>query len=433
MQVELEQVYDQLAAVFPPRSISGEGVRKSLRILEEITGPMRRMEIETGSTIGDWISPHEIVVRQAYAIDPNGVRRWDVLKEPLSLLGYSQPFHGTVSRAELDGHLHSDPARPDVTPYCTSYWDKRWGFCLPHTERLGLPDGDYRVYIDVEHIHGSMTLAQLVIPGETNRECLLTSYLCHPGVLAQNENSGPLVLAFLARAIRAWPTRRYKYRIAFIPETVGAQAFLDYPMNYAICADTLGDHLRQWCDFGYVLTCLGRGDFTYKRSRNGRTIADRAAEHVLNRRVRTHDDVRSFRDYFVDRGSDELSFNSLGFQLPVGSVMRDQYGEYETYHASSDDKSNINFEKLAESVAVYEQILQAAEMNHTYRSLVTRGVPQLGRRGLYSPEDVHPMLALTQFCDGTTDLLTIAKRCDLPIERLHNAAQRAMAAGVIGP
>ena len=433
LATQLEETFDALARVFPPRSLTGMGNRKSLDVLETVCGPIRRIEVESGKKVFDWTAPKEFVLREAYCIDPNGNRRWDVKSHALHLLGYSQPFSGTVTRAELDEHLYSDPARPAVIPYCTSYWEPKWGFCLSDAERRKLPEGNYRVHIDAEHIDGHMTLGEIIIKGETNRECLLTSYICHPGILAQNENSGPLVLAYLARAIKAWPNRRYTYRIAFLVETVGAIAYLAQPLSHALGPETLGDHLRQWCDFGYVLTCLGRGDFTYKRSRAGDTLADRAAEHML--RWRKGKDWQFpadvFRNYFVDRGSDELSLNSLGFQLPIGSVMRDQYGLYDTYHGSADDKANIEFGLLANSVATYERILQTAEANQVYRSTVVHGVPQFGRRGLYSAADVHPMLALTQFCDGQTDLLAVAERTGLPIERLAEAAERAIAAGVL--
>ena len=134
------------------------------------------------------------------------------------------------------------------------------------------------------------------------------------------------------------------------------------------------------------------------------------------------------RDYHVDEGSDELVFNRFG--LPVGSLMRDRYAHFDSYHTDQDNKAGISFDTIADSVDVYERVLRVIEANRTYRCIVP-GVPQLGRRGLYDEADIVPMTVLYQLSDGSADLLDLAQRTGLDIHVLADAAKRAEAAGVL--
>src|SRR5690606_39145746 len=102
--------------------------------------------------------------------------------------------------------------------------------------------------------------------------------------------------------------RRLSYRFVFAPETIGAIAYLHQR----------GRELRKNLVAGYVVTCTGGpGGLTYKRSRDAPTLADRAAEHVLNQRL-SHEPAPPSVVEFVPMGSDERQYGSPGFRLPVG-------------------------------------------------------------------------------------------------------------------
>lgn len=422
-RAELEAVFDRLWPL--PRSLTGEGVRATHDILAERL-PLQRHEVPSGRKVFDWTVPPEWVVRQAYVEAPDGERILDVHRNNLHLVGYSVPFTGTVSREELDDHLYSLPDRPDAIPYVTSYYAPRWGFCLPDRQRRVLASGDYRVVVDTELVQGSMTLSEAVLPGDTDEEVLLSANTCHPS-LANNELSGPLVAAFLYGRLAAWPRRRLSYRFAFLPETIGAIAFLALR----------GEHLRRRLRAGLVLTCAGDGGaLTYKRTRRHGSLTDRAAEQVLP----GFGPVR-WRD-FTPTGSDERQYASPGFDLPVGSLMRTMYGEYPEYHTSDDDRSLIDFDALQGSIDAAEALCRAVDVGGArYRNLAPFGEPQLGRRGLYpdltlAAKNVGAADAifwLLNLSDGDHDLLAIAERSGLPLEALVDAAERCAAAGLLEP
>jgi len=436
---EIEAVFDRLWPLL--RSLTGAGARATHDILGEIV-PLKRIEVPSGTQVFDWTVPKEWIVREAYVRAPDGRRMLDVADNNLRLVNYSVPFRGTLSRRELDAHLHSRPDLPDAIPYLTSYYEPRWGYCLSERERKALPDGNYDVVVDTNHIDGALTLSEAVLPGSSKDEILISSYTCHPS-LANNELSGPLVAAFLYRRLAAWPMRRFTYRFVLAPETIGAIAYLSLR----------GEHLRQRLAAGYVVNCVGLDThFTYKRSRRGDSLADTAAVAAL-KEIGADCKVRDFSP----TGSDERQYCSPGFDLPVGSLMRGAYGDYPEYHTSLDNKALISFRALQESIAAYESICRTLETtgarstpagrkasgrprdrNATFENLFPYGEPQLGRRGLYptlgsadQSRQVAALMWVLNLSDGRHDLPSIAERSGLPVEQLLSAALAAEAKGVL--
>lgn len=334
---ESPEIIDQyLRRLFPiMRSITGNGVRQTHDILCELL-PLQRTEIPSGTPCFDWNIPKEWHVREAYVIDPKGQRILDIQDHNLHLVNYSIPFRATISRAELDIHLHSLPEQPDAIPYVTSYYVPRWGFCLSHRQREKLLEGQYEVVVDTSLESGSLTLSDAVLPGRESREILISTYTCHPS-MANNELSGPLVAAFLYRRLAAVSDRRYTYRFAFLPETIGSIAYLSLH----------GNHLTSQLEAGFVTSCVGdRAPFTYKRSRRGDTLGDRAACYTLEH----YSDAAPRLIDFVPRGSDERQYCSPGFNLPVGVIARSIYGSYAEYHTSLDNLHFVSAHALAGSV-----------------------------------------------------------------------------------
>ena len=414
---EIERIFDRLWPLF--RSITGEGVRQTHDILSELL-PLERIEVPSGTKVLDWTVPKEWKVREAYILEPGGSKILDVSANNLHLMGYSIPFSGVLPLEELEKHLYSLPNNPTAIPYMTSYYTPRWGFCISHEQRMSLPPGNYTVVVDTEMFDGSMTMSELLLKGDSDQEVLFSTYTCHPS-LANNELSGPLTAAFLYRRLAMLPYRRFSYRFLFIPETIGAIAYLAQK----------GDELKEKLIAGYVLTCTGMDSiFTYKRSRIGNSLADRAAEHVLRE---TAPDNHEVRDFFPS-GSDERQYCSQGFNLPVGSIVRGMYGKYPEYHTSLDNKSIISFKAIQEVISTYVNIVSVIENNRRYTARILKGEPHLSSHGVFpTPTQLLGIQWILGFSDGQNDLIEIARMSGLKFDLLVQCANMCVEAGLIDP
>ena len=409
-----EALHGLVQRLFPIcRSITGDGVRRTLAILGEYLPDLQVHEVPTGTPALDWIVPREWNVRDAWVKNQRGERVIDFQEHNLHLMSYSVPVHGWFTRAELNEHLHSLPAQPDLIPYRTSYYVDAWGFCLAHSQRLALPDELYEVCIDSTLAPGSLTYGELLLPGETDEEVLISSHICHPS-LANDNLSGLAVATFLAQYLAQAP-RRYSYRFVFVPGTIGAITWLSRNFDAV-----------ERVQHGLVLTLLGQnGPFTYKQSRRGTAAIDRAAALVLDQAGVPHA-VRPFSPY----GYDERQYCSPGFDLPVGCLSRTPFGEFPEYHTSADNLDFVSPATLQASLELVQNILAVLDANRRYRNRSPYGEPQLGRRGLYNNVGGNPegadwqmtLLWVLNLSDGQHSLLDIAERAGLPFGRVQQAA-----------
>ena len=95
------------------RSITGNGVRETLRVIRELNPEMVIHEVPSGTKAFDWTVPDEWNVREAWIDGPDGKRVIDFSEHNLHLVGYSIPIDVTLDLDELQQHLHSLPEQPD--------------------------------------------------------------------------------------------------------------------------------------------------------------------------------------------------------------------------------------------------------------------------------------------------------------------------------
>lgn len=404
------------------RSITGDGVRATLAVLKDAIPGLTIHEVPTGTRVFDWTVPDEWRITAARLTGPDGETVADFAAHNLHVVGYSEPIDVTLTLEELQPHLHSRADMPDAIPYITSYYKRRWGFCLRHRDRERLQPGLYKAVIDSALEPGNLTYGECIIPGETDKEVLLSTYICHPS-MANNELSGPVVAAALAKWLLS-ESRRYTYRLVFVPETIGSITYLSRHL----------DAMKRATIAGFVLTCLGddRG-YSYVPSRKGNTLADKVALHAL--RWYTN----GFTRYsFLDRGSDERQYCSPGVDLPVCSVMRSKYGCYPEYHTSLDDFTVVTERGLAGGFAILRKCMEIIEADIVYgRDILCE--PQMGKRGLYATlstvgsvdGSVKAMMDFLAYADGSTTLLDIAETINIDAVACARIAEELLAANVI--
>jgi len=416
-----QELHALAARLYPIcRSITGNGVRRSLAILGERI-PLQLREVPSGTAVFDWEVPLEWNVEDAAVYGPHGERVIDFQRHNLHLVSYSEPVARTLARDELETKLHSLPDQPQWIPYRTSYYRRDWGFCLPHAVRESLPDGDYRVEVRSTLAPGSLTYGECVLPGRSRDEVLFFTHVCHPS-LANDNTSGMAVATALAEWI-AGESRRYTYRFVFAPGTIGSLCWLR--------ANQADLHRVK---AGLVLGLLGdAGGLTYKASRDENTWTDAVGRYVVEQGAGGGRTVP-----FSPYGYDERQLCSPGFNLPVGRLTRSYNGTYPEYHTSADDLAFIRPESLAGSLEACRQFVEVLEHDGRYLNLCPHGEPRLGKRGLYgsvggrSPaEREHAMLWVLNQSDGSRSLLDVARRSGLRFDIIREAAAALEQAGLL--
>lgn len=391
------------------RSLTGPGVRETLDCIAAHLSALQVRAVASGTRAFDWIVPDEWTIREAYIEDPSGERIVDFRSHNLHVVGYSEPVDRRLELEELSEHLYSLPDQPDAIPYVTSYYARRWGFCLTHAQRQKLSRGRYRVRIDSELKPGVLNYGELLLGGQTDREVFLSTYICHPS-MANNELSGPVVTIALALWLMSLKERYYTYRIAFIPETIGSTVYLSQNLK----------RMKRNVVAGFNVTCIGDDRcYSYLPSRAGDTLSDQAALHVLK-----HIDPRFNKYTWLERGSDERQYCAPGVDLPIATIMRSKYGEYPEYHTSLDDLDLVTPSGLQGGYTALRQALEVIEAN-VRPKVVVYCEPQLGRRGLYpslsvkgSNAGIRNMMDMISYCDGERSILDIAEILNRPVAEL---------------
>jgi aminopeptidase-like protein len=420
---ECPDMYQWAQDLFPIcRSITGEGLRETLRYVQTLVPGLKIVSVPTGESAFDWTVPDEWNIRDAYIADETGTRIIDFLKSNLHVMGYSVPIDCWMSLEDLRPHLYTLPEIPDAIPYVTSYYSRRWGFCLSENQRASLKPGRYHVVINSSLESGYLNYGEIILPGRESEEILLSTYVCHPS-LANNELSGPVVTAALAQWLSGLTNRRYTYRIVFLPETIGSIVYLS--RNLPV--------MKNSTVAGFVVTCVGDDRaYSFLPSRLGGTLADRVAMAVLEEHVENYD-VYSFNT----RGSDERQYCSPGVDLPVVSIMRSKYDTYPEYHNSMDNLDFISQSGLAGGYGALRTAIEILERNHVYKNTVLCE-PQLGKRGLYGTiggktlagHSIPLIFNVLAYSDGQRDLIGLAKVCDAPVTLCADVAEKLFSEGI---
>lgn len=381
-RLDLKDVAEEL---FPlPRSITGQGIRDSARILGQWI-PLSEHKVPSREPIFDWTAPLEWNLRRARLWGPDGSLIVDSRRSNLHVVNFSEAFSGEVHLEELEEHLYSLPELPDAIPYVTSYYKPRWGLCLSHDLRVNLRKGRYRVDIDTELTPGFLRYWTASLPAtvQTTKTVLLSTYLCHPS-MGNNELSGPLTMLLMYELLKS-RTRLTNYTFLVAPETIGSLAFLAQQSREALEA----------ISSGLVLTCLGGPErvLSFKHSRR-HWLAEPSSFDSLCEDLAMRDAEKfNTRSFDPSEGSDERQFCSPGFNLPVLQVSRTQYGRYEEYHTSLDTLEFMNFEMIEDSATKIDQVLSALEMASLKpRSTVMYGEAFLSGRDLYPDRNIGGQL-----------------------------------------
>ncbi len=386
------------------RSITGNGFRSSLKILGHKID-LKIFRFKSGSRVLDWIIPKEWNINDGYIITPSGKKIANFKKHTLHVVNYSEPVNKILDLSALKKRLFFSRELPNAIPYVTTYYKKFWGFCLSYRDYLKLKKGKYRVVIKSSLKNGYLEYSDKILSGKSKKQILFSSYLCHPQ-MANHELSGPLAMMIIYDYLKKTGPHYYSYRFLICPENIGSAAFLHKNKK----------NVKNKILAGYILNLLANGQqFTYKKSRLGNSISDKAAINVIKNNIKNYT-----INEFSAEGSDERQFCSPGFNLPIGVISRNDYNNFKEYHTSLDDLSKFNFEVFYDSIEKIIQIINTIEINAKPKSTVLYGTHQFSRRGsnLYDKifykrkkdETTKILLEILNLSEGKLDLLDIANK-----------------------
>ena len=403
------QMYKWAKYLFPiNRSLTGEGVRKTLNYIKKCVNPnLRIYKISSGKNIYDWRVPLEWKVTEAFINDSKGRNIINFKKNNLHIVGYSIPINKKINFTNLKKNLHYLKDLPNAIPYRTSYYKKNWGFCLSYNQFKKMNKNQfYKVKINSKLFKGQLNYGEIFIKGRLKREILFSTNICHPS-MGNNELSGPVLAMQLANFIYR-KQRKFSYRIIFIPETIGAIIFLKKNLK------TLKKNLLA----GFVLSCVGDNkSFSKISSRAGNTLADRMLENILDT-----NNIKYKNYSFLDRGSDERQFCSPGVDLPVCSFLRTKHGKFREYHTSLDDLDFISKKGLFESFKIMKKLVLEFEKSKFYK-VRKKCEPFLTKydlkKSLSGEKKMNfktkSLIDTIAFCDGNNSLKEISKMTNLKI------------------
>jgi len=392
------------------RSITGSGVRKTLKIIKEEFNKLKIHSVPSGSKVFDWNIPPEWNIRDAYILDRDNKKIVDFKNNNLHLVGYSIPVNKFFSKKELFNHIHTLPKQPKAIPYITSYYKKYWGFCTSHTEKLQFEkkyknSDKFKVVIKSNlNAKGKLNYGELILKGKSKQEILISTYVCHPS-MANDNLSGSIVSMCLINYFSKLRNLEKTIRFIFIPETIGAITFLNKNLPY----------LKENVIGGFNLSCVGdEKQHSCMFSKYENTPSDSAIVEAYNKlRIK-------FKRYpFLERGSDERQYNSPGIDLPIATIFRTKFGKQAEYHTSLDDFNYVTEKGINGAFNVAKEAINILNKKIIPKNKILCE-PQMGKRSLRSTLSTKGIRKLSmdymnflQYADGKIDLKQISERIKL--------------------
>jgi aminopeptidase-like protein len=392
------------------RSITGEGTLNTLKIIKSKFPKIKINKVKSGSKVFDWTVPSEWNVKKAYVLDKNKKKIIDFGNHNLHLMGYSIPIIKNMKKKDFFKNLYYLKNQPDAIPYVTSYYKKRWGFCITYKQfkkiNQSYSDKDFfKIVIDSSFKkNGNLNYGELVLKGKSSQEILISTYVCHPS-MANNELSGPIVSMGLIDHFKKKKLNK-TLRFIFIPETIGSIAYLSKNL----------ENLKKNILGGYNLTCIGD---------------DRQYSCMLSKYKKSPSDISLLKAYkklkikkfkihsFLKRGSDERQYNSPGVNLPITSIFRTRFGDYPEYHTSLDNFEVVTYRGISGGFKVVKEAIEILQ-EEIYPKYKIICEPQMGKRGFYKKvflkekklsSDTY--MDFLQYADGRNSLKEISKIINL--------------------
>ena len=389
------------------RSLTGKGTVKTLKIIKNKFKTLKIKKIKSGTRVFDWKVPQEWNVTEAYVLDKYKNKIINIKNNNLHLIGYSKAVKKILKKDELLKKLYSLKKQPKAIPYITSYYKKRWGFCVSYDhykkiKKIYSKNDKFKVVINSKFKKkGNLHFGELILKGKSKQEILISTYICHPS-MANNELSGPIVSMGLINYFKNKKLNK-TMRFIFIPETIGSISYLNKNLK----------HLKENVIGGFNLSCIGdERNHSCMFTKYENLPSDKSIIEAYKKLK-----IKNYKIYsFLSRGSDERQYNSPGIDLPISSIFRTKYGEYPEYHTSLDNFKVVTLKGISGGFKVAKEAIKILQKKIIPKNLILCE-PNMGKRKLYPTmstlkrnKGVENLMNFLQYSDGKNTLENISKK-----------------------
>jgi aminopeptidase-like protein len=379
---EMESAYKQLVDHFPGARLLSYGDRNE---------------------VNNWLRPPYWYCKHAELSDEEGNIITSRDHHNLAVFSFSPSVDKTISLAELQDHLFSDPDRPDAICFHFRnqyrHWATEWGFAIPHMVRAGLSDSvRYHVHIDSGFdFSREMIQSDYHHQGQSDDTYLFVGHFDHPSQV--NDGLAGCVAAYeIIRRLQGRKTR-FSYRALASVEIVGSVYYLD----------KLGDQVRNLRESLFLGFSGIDSPLVYQQSFWGKSLIDRIAQFLLSFYNSDELQVYGHRELI---GNDENVFDSVGYEIPSGTLMRWPFPQYHTDFDSMEITSRENLEEVIDFVLHVVDVIE----NNYYLNANYAGLPSLANPDV----DLYLSLGMVSGVDDSSSWDMDQYQSNLPVHEFEH-------------
>ena len=347
------------------RSLNSSNNIKTLNFLQK---HIKKLKVKyfNFKNVFDWKIPDRWEIKSAYIKKLNGQKLIDINDNKLHVLQYSVPINKILKKKQLLRNLYFQKNKPNSIPYVTSYYKKRWGFCVEYNKLKNFNDKYYKVHINSKFEKTPLPYGELYIKGRSKKEIIFCTYICHPNL--GNDNLSGIILNFLLAFYMQKKKTNFSYRFLFLSETIGSLAYIKKNLKI----------LKKNLLAGYVLSCVGNGKKINIILKNKENFSYNFLNQVFKLKKIRFNDLE-----WSKRGSDERQFSSPNVSLPFVCITKKRFTEFKEYHSSKDDLKFLKVIDLLDSFKKMKMLINHIENSEIYISNL-KGEPMLSKRKISS-------------------------------------------------
>lgn len=411
MNTRIKKIVEEIAPL--RRMINSKGMDQAFEIVKKYLPDLNIHEYKPGEPADDWEVPYGWELIRAYIKDSKGKLIASDADSHLIVAAYSEPVHGSFTKAEIASHLRCHPLIKDAffmehrNAYNYALVD--WGMTLPQNIWDNLSDSEsYEVLIEVEKDYNrTMKVGELQIKGQSEQVICLNA---HIDELCNDNLSSCAVLIELFHQLGQDKEFKpyYTYQLQLIPEVIGTFFYVRNNM----------DVVRRTVAM-INLETVGRGEnWLIKSSLKGGRYIDRAMEVTGNMILKSFDTSDMFGGY----GNEERVYEYPTVAVPSVALQRFPFDEY---HSSADTPDKLSDEHLNQALDFTRKLIDILEKDFIpeYTMILA---PWLTRHGLYfdskdQPELFNVFMNQVQFnIDGKNSLIDLCYRYKIDFDTLYD-------------